>query len=228
LEYFRFNYSNNLKLVDNAHSVPLQLLATTGLVGFTSWFFVFFRVLSSKIIIEDPLKLALQFGVFSYLISGLFAIQNPGTEFQIFLICGACLSKGASKISYPKFLKVGILSFLPLIIFYVSYPFANYEKQTQILTNYGRNQASDKSNILVLEKSLKDSHDLSLLLAEAELSMAIGDKLFGLKVMQRMLDIAPQDQRTIAVVLKLADRWSDSTLADIGANLESEAQSALP
>jgi len=222
--YFRYNFSNNLKLVDNAHSVPLQLLSTVGVIGFALWIFVPLKALTGKNGADEPLFLSLKFGLFSYLVSSLAAIQVPGTEFLMFFICGALLSPHESQLKISRIQKLILLTPLIFLVLYALNSFLNYNNQTRILSNFRLGYVSNYRDIRVLEKVMSKEKDLALLFNESELAIASGDEGFGIKVAHRMIALAPEDQRTIAAVLRQAERWNDSGLANLGAKLEREAK----
>ena len=95
---------------------------------------------------------------------------------------------------------------------------------TRILSNFRLGYVSNYKDIRVLEKVMSKEKDLALLFNESELAIASGDEGFGIKVAHRMIALAPEDQRTIAAVLRQAERWNDSGLANLGAKLEREAK----
>jgi hypothetical protein len=65
-------------------------------------------------------------------------------------------------------------------------------------------------------RELKEINDIGLLLNAGRLSIGIGDREFGLLVLQQMIDVNSFDQRTIALTLQLAEEWDSSDLWKIG------------
>ena len=52
--YYRYNLSDNLKLVDNAHSLPLQIMSTAGFIGLLFWSVIFVSALKQRPQDLDP------------------------------------------------------------------------------------------------------------------------------------------------------------------------------
>jgi hypothetical protein len=71
---------------------------------------------------------------------------------------------------------------------------------------------------------LKEINDIGLLLNAGRLSIGIGDREFGLLVLQQMIDVNSFDQRTIALTLQLAEEWDSSDLRKIGYALKLKAR----
>ena len=224
--YFRFNVSENLKLVDNAHSIPLQLLATTGLCGFIAWLILFLRAIKTPILKNSPVPAALYFGVLAYLITGLFGIQVPGIEFIVYLMLGgisALVPSGRHKAfsAKAKTIPIGIL----VSILVVScLQFSVYLRQSRMLSEISYSKVDFDKGKQEFYRELKEINDIGLLLNAGRLSIGIGDREFGLLVLQQMIDVNSFDQRTIALTLQLAEEWDSSDLRKIGYALKLKAR----
>jgi hypothetical protein len=75
---------------------------------------------------------------------------------------------------------------------------------------------------------LNTIYDLEVLLKAGRLSITAQDKRFGLLVMERMINLNPLDQRSIALTLELANTWSDPQLLDLGNSLNLKAKGGEP
>jgi O-antigen ligase len=221
--YYAFNLTNNSKLVDNAHSILLQIISTTGLVGFVFWVLPFIFVLLKHKKSDSPQNTPAVFAIVGYLIVGIIAIQVPGIEFLIFTLLGYLAFQKTSneKVASLKPVGVGMLvtsSALILgVLLHISY-------KHYAVTNYLSGVTPKSVSTSDLQESLEDIHDLELLLLEGRFSMAVQDKPFGLLVLQRMTNLAPKDQRTIALAALLGNYWNDERLTKLTYQLDLEAK----
>jgi len=216
--YFRFNLTENLKLVDNAHSVPLQLLATIGLFGLIAWSILFIAAVRTPIRNKTPIDNALYFALLTYLFTGMFAIQVPGIEFIVFLIAGGVIAresigKPIKLLTNVRNILVGIL----IIVLVVSYnQFSSYLSYVNSLNEISRSGSDFNKGKFNFYEKLNGVNDVGILLNVGRLSIVNQDKELGLRVMERMINLNSRDQRTIALVLELANKWGDSELVKIG------------
>ena len=224
--YFRFNLTENLKLVDNAHSVPLQLLATIGLLGLLLWSILFIAAVRTPIQNKTPIDKALYFALLTYLFTGMFGIQVPGIEFIVYLIVGGLIARESIgkhiKPSIPaRNIQVGILV---MILVVSCNQFSTYLSNVNSLNEISRSEGDFNKGKPNLYNKLNDINDVGVLLKVGRLSMVYQDKELGLRVMERMINLNSHDQRTIALTLELAKKWGDSNLVKIGNELSVSAK----
>ena len=228
--YYRYNLSENLKLVDNAHSIPLQLMTTVGFFGLLSWSAIFISALRKSPQNLDPESKAMYFSILAYSITGLVAIQVTGMEFIVFLMLGGIMANGAKLTNIrtsaiAKWVQVCALT-LTLIISFLQ--FHSYTKVTSLLSQIMRSDESYNKNSEEFLVELNTIYDLGVLLNAGRQSITKQDKRFGLLVMERMLDVNPLDQRSIALTLELAIMWNDPKLLDLGNSLNVKAKGGEP
>jgi len=224
--YFSLNLSENLKLVDNAHSIPLQLLATTGLCGFIAWLILFLSAIKIPIHKNSPIPTALYFGVLAYLITGLFGIQVPGIEFVVYLMLGGIsasvpigrhegVSAKARKVHTGILVSLLVISFLQL---------STYLSQVNKFDNIAYSEAKYNKGKQDFFMEIQEISDIGLLLNAGKFSIRTGDREFSLLVLKQMINLNSLDQRTIAFALQLAGEWDNTELQKIGNDLNLKAR----
>ena len=224
--YFRFNLTENLKLVDNAHSVPLQLLATIGLFGLLAWSILFIAAVRTPIQDKTPIDNALYFALLTYLFTGMFAIQVPGIEFIVYLVAGGIIARE----SIGKPIKLSItarniqVGMLIMVLVVSCNQFSTYLSYVNSLNEISRSEGDFNKGKPNLYNKLNGINDVGILLKVGRLSIVAQDKELGLRVMERMINLNSRDQRTIALVLELANKWGDSDLVKIGNELSASAK----
>lgn len=224
--YFRFNLTENLKLVDNAHSVPLQLLATVGLFGLLGWSFLFIAAVRTPIQNKTPVDKALYFTLLTYLISGMFGIQVPGIEFIVYLIVGGLIARESiGKPIKPSITARNIQAGILIIVLVVSCSqFSTYLSYVKSLNEISRSEGDFNKGKPNLYNKLNDINDVGVLLKVGRLSIVAQDSELGLRVVERMINLNSRDQRTIALILELANKWGNSDLVKIGNELSVSAK----
>jgi hypothetical protein len=224
--YFSLNVSENLKLVDNAHSIPLQLLATTGLCGFIAWLILFQRAIKTPIHKKSPVPTALYFGVLAYLITGLFGIQVPAIEFLVYLMLGG-ISASVPGGQYKEFsgkartVPTGILV---LVLVFSSLQISTYLSQVNKLDNIAYSKAKFEKGKQDFFMGIQEINDIGLLSNAGQFSIRTGDREFSLLVLKQMINLNSFDQRTIAFALQLAGEWNSAELQKIGNDLNLKAR----
>jgi hypothetical protein len=228
--YYRYNLSDNLKLVDNAHSIPLQIMSTAGVIGLLFWSVIFVSTLKQRPQDLDPESKALYFSVLAYSITGLIAIQVTGIEFIVFLMLGGVLASGVKlgNVRESATVKWAQVCALTLILTVSSLQFFSYTKVTSALSQVMQSAESYNKNSELFLGQLNTIYDLEVLLKAGRLSITAQDKRFGLLVMERMINLNPLDQRSIALTLELANTWSDPQLLDLGNSLNLKAKGGEP
>jgi hypothetical protein len=224
--YFSLNLSENLKLVDNAHSIPLQLLATTGLCGFIAWLILFQRAIKTPIHKNSPVPAALYFGVLAYLITGLFGIQVPAIEFLVYLMLGG-ISASVPRGQYEEFsgnARIVSTGILVLVLVFSSLQISTYLSQVNKLDNIAYSKAKFDKGKQDFFMGIQEINDIGLLLNAGKLSIRTGDREFSLLVLKQMINLYSFDQRTIAFTLQLAGEWDSAELQKIGSDLTVNAR----
>ena len=224
LGYYKWSLLENVKLVDNAHSIPLQLLSTIGILGCIVFYWLFFTVLRGSYVVPSLTSSSIRNSILFYLISGLFGIQNPSVEFIIFLLLGflansnhSKTSKKLGKRSAELTLVVTVLAGLLFVSFHL-YPFI---KTSLALSDSSRNL--ERSN-LQIRQNIEKVYDLGLLNTAGRYSVFINDKDLGLVILQRMKKISDIDQRTIALALVMGEKYDDKNLENLGEQLNTLAR----
>jgi len=225
LGYYQLNQSGSLKLVDNAHSIPLHLLSTIGIFGALVFYALFLLILKQSYSQTNSTMNAIRNSIFFYLLSGFFAIQTPSIEGIVFLMLGYLINKdqirskgnfrdNLTRITLGSVGLVGVLSLActlsPLI---------------QISQAFGENSKNVSRTNGVIRQNINNVYDLGVLLILGKYSIAIGDKPLGLSVLNRMLNISNMDQRTIALALLIASKYEDRNLESVGIQLNEIARS---
>jgi hypothetical protein len=228
--YYRYNLSENLKLVDNAHSIPLQLMITVGFFGLLFWSAIFISALRKSPKNLDPESKAMYFSILAYSITGIVAIQVTGIEFIVFLMLGGIMANGAklTNVRASPIAKWVQVCALTLLLTITSFQFHSYTNVTSLLSQIMQSDESYNKNSEVFLGKLDTIYDLEVLLNAGRRSITIQDKRFGLLVMERMLNVNHLDQRSIALTLELAIMWSDPKLLDLGNSLNVRAKGGEP
>ena len=99
------------------------------------------------------------------------------------------------------------------------YQFSTYLSYVNSLNEISRSEDDFNKGKPNLYDKLNDINDVGTLLKVGRLSIVAQDKELGLRVMERMINLNSQDQRTIALTLELANKWGDSNLVKIGNEL---------
>lgn len=222
LGYYRFNIHENLKLVDNAHSIPLQLWSTLGIIGLLLFYGLIYQTIRQVNSEVGNLSITITFSILYYLASGVFAIQNPGIEAFIFFLLGflggsqnrRTLNSNKTKVVFIR--TISILSIIPISLT------TSAELQTSKALS-GQTIPLTQTNSQV-RMSATRVYDIGLLLKAGEYSINVSDKELGLTLLQRMMKISSLDQRTVALALLLAEKYQDENLRAIGIQLNEKAR----
>jgi len=225
LGYYQLNQNGNLKLVDNAHSIPLQLFSTIGIFGLLIFYTLFYVVIKQSYSMSNSTMSPIRNSIFFYLISGFFAIQTPSIEGIVFLMLGYLINKDQIRMK-GKFrdnsVRISLGSMALVSALSLSYFFFPHLQISQALGGNSKNLS--QSNLLI-RQNIEKVYDLGLLLNAGQYSIAIGDKPLGLVVLKRMMNVSNLDQRTIALTLLIARKYDDNNLEKIGTQLNDLARS---
>jgi len=225
LGYYQLNQTGNLKLVDNAHSIPLQLFSTIGIFGLLIFYTLFYVVIKQSYSMSNLTISPIRNSIFFYLISGFFAIQTPSIEGIVFLMLGYLINKDQIRMK-GKFrdnsVRISLGSMALVSALSLSYFFFPHLQISQAL---GENSKNLSQSNLLIRQNIEKVYDLGLLLNAGRYSMAIGDKPLGMVVLKRMMNVSNLDQRTIALTLLIARKYDDNNLEKIGTQLNDLARS---
>ena len=224
LGYYKYNYTGNLKLVDNAHSILLQITATVGVVGLAIAGFVLIRTILQSSLATCAQNSHLVAGIHFYLIAGCFAIQVPGIEFLLFFILGFGLLVEAKKEHSKQVRKplAGIIVVSALLTVVISCKaFFSY---TEFSSAVALPISSPLEGAKALNEASDSALDIGLLFRAGERAIAMKDKKLGLEILQSMITRWPTDQRTVAYALTLGNFFSDQVIVTLGQELDIAAQ----
>ena len=220
LGYYKYNYTSNLKLVDNAHSILLQITTTVGIVGLAIAGFVLIRTILLSLPNAGAKNSHLVAGMHFYLISGCFAIQVPGIEFLLFFILGFGLTTEVKteKCNQVKKPVAGMIVVSALLTVALSgKAFFSY---TEFSRAVALPISSPLESVKILSKESDSVMDISLLFRAGERAIAMKDKKLGLEILQSMITRWPTDQRTVAYALTLGNFFSDQAIVSLGKQLD--------
>ncbi len=222
LGYYRSNAYENLKLVDNAHSIPLQLFSTLGIIGFLLFFGIIYHSVRQANSYPDKFDTPIIFALIYYVVSGLFAIQNPGIESIIFFILGFLANRQNPNLKSSNKPSVSFIRVMSLLVV-VSVSISIFGQLQTSRALAGKFLPLAENN-LQIRVNTERVYDIGLLLKAGEYSIIVSDKELGLALLERMMKISPMDQRTIALALLLAESFEDESLFEIAFQLNEMAR----
>ena len=224
LGYYKWSLAENIKLVDNAHSIPFQLISTLGLFGLFIFYGLFFLVLKRSYVVSNPISITIRNVILFYLICGLFAIQTPSVEFIIFLLLGHLSNSKHSKLhkkAERKLIGITLASTALVGIITVSFHLYPLVKISQAISDDSKNLSQ---STLQIRQNFEKIYDLGLLNTLGSYSIFVNDKDLGLAILKRMINISDIDQRTIALALVMGQKFDDKNLESIGDELNTLAR----
>ena len=230
-QYGHFTISSDLKLVDNAHSILLQTLATQGVIGCILLLSFIFWVLSFRYS-EDQSDYAqwnfFQSIFFTFMAIGIIGIDHPVISFLAFLSAGVLSGKSKKSIS-AKVLKLGrprvlALHFtvVALSIFIAFTVIPNTFRELKVsnalsqLSTRNISPETFESQVLTDYKGIKNSR---LMLNVGQAFVALDNRKQSNQVASAMLAKFPDDQRTSALLFLIADKWSDQDALNLAVDL---------
>jgi len=224
LGYYKYNYTSNLKLVDNAHSIPLQIAGTVGIIGLLIWGFILLKMTYTASVNTDFKDSHLLAGIHFYLISGCFAIQVPGIEFLLFFILGYTYKANISSRNFasrgkPLAVIIAVTAILSVAV--SSKAFLTHLQFSRAITLPLYSSVKD---LQVLEGDADYLFDIGLLFRAGQRAIALKDKSLGLHILQEMMTKWPLDQRTVAYALILGATFSDEKITRLGEQLNAKAK----
>lgn len=223
LGYYKYNYTSNLKLVDNAHSIPLQIAGTVGIIGLLIWGFTLLKMTYAASVNGNPKDSYLLAGIHFYLISGYFAIQVPGIEFLLFFILGYTYKTNISSRNSASVGKPFVVIIAMATILLVAVSTKIFLKHLEFSRAVTLPLYSSES-LKILGEETDYLLDIGLLFRAGQRAIALKDKSLGLHILQEMMTKWPLDQRTIAYALILGETFSDEKITRLGEQLNVKAK----
>jgi hypothetical protein len=220
-EYGKFTLLSELKLVDNAHSVPLQIVSTQGLLGllfFFSFVFWILRLRASESLISNPYWFFWQASFFSFAVIGIIGIEHPVITSIGFLSAGvlSSMSQEHSLIQKKENYKVkskfahSLSLLISVFLLFVTFHFVNGElKAGNVISQLSQRRISVEEFDIVIRQEHEKIYNARVLLNAGEAYIAIGNQVGALKVANTMLYRFPDDQRTSALFFSIAKTWND-------------------
>jgi hypothetical protein len=221
--YGQVTLTSLMQLVDNAHSVPLQILSTLGFFGFTLWLtivFLVFKNAKSGVNEEKAEFKFFQIGFFSYLLIGIVGIEHPVIGAISWLMAGALiklsLSQGVeSKVDKPdlgaiKLEKRTILAGSVGLIAISLYLLPQQLVLGKALTDFSERNLTISEYDAVIAENLNRMWSPALLLTSGEAYIAIDQQVNALIIANVMLTKYPNDQRTSILLFAIANKWNDA------------------
>jgi O-antigen ligase len=227
-KYGQVTLTSMMQLVDNAHSIPLQILSTLGFFGFTLWLtivFLIFRNTKSGANEEKAEFKFFQLGFFSYLLTGIVGIEHPVIGAVSWLMGGALvkLSFGQelkTKVDKPalgamKLEKRTILAGSMSLIAISLYLLPQQLVVGKALSDFSeRNITSSEFDKVIIE-NLNRMWNPSLLFTSGEGYISIDQQVKALIVANVMLKNYPDDQRTSTLLFAIANKWNDAKAQEL-------------
>jgi O-antigen ligase len=229
-KYGQVTLTTLMPLVDNAHSVPLQILSTLGFFGLALWFtiiFLVFRNAKSVVNKERADFKFFQIGFFSYLLIGIVGIEHPVIGAVSWLMAGALtkisFSQGVEiKVKKPdlgaiKLEKRTIFAGSVALIAISLYLLPQQLVIGRAITDFSERSLTTSEFDIVIAKNLNRLWSPALLLSSGEVYVAIDQQVNALIIANVMLKRYPDDQRTSRLLFAIANKWNDQkaqTLAE--------------
>ena len=233
-EYGKFTLLSELKLVDNAHSVPLQIVSTQGLLGllfFFSFVFWILRLRVSESSISNSYWFFWQASFFSFAVIGIIGIEHPVITSIGFLSAGVLSSvsqehglkqkkenyKVKSKFAHSLSLLISV------VLLFVTFHFVNGELRAgNVISQLSQRNISVEEFDIVFRQEHEKIYNARVLLNAGEAYIAIGNQVGALRVANTMLYRFPDDQRTSALFFSIAKTWGDEKAYEIAIRLRDQ------
>lgn len=221
-KYGQVTLTSLMQLADNAHSVPLHILATLGFIGFALWFVVIYFVLNDS---KDGTSQEhaefkfFQVGFFSYLLIGIIGIEHPVIGVMSWFMAGVLVrlsskpessdrGEPARKISLKsekRSVFVGSLALLAVSL----YVLPQQMVIGKALTDLSERKLTNSQFDAIMVANLDRLWNPALLLTSGEAYIALEQQTNALIVANVMLKKYPNDQRTSILFFGIAEKWND-------------------
>lgn len=221
-EYGKFTLLRDLKLVDNAHSIPLQMISTLGLLGFFFYLSFVFWVLRSNRFESLPSDVNWSFwqaAFFSFVVIGIIGIEHPVITSIGFLAAGVLSANSQMLVSEPKkvysklkwkFTYSGLLVFSFFLSLSLNFLVNSELKVGNALSQLSQNKISAQKFESIVEVEYEKVYNARVLLILGEAYTAIGNRGGATNVANLMQSRFPDDQRTSALFFLIAKTWNDT------------------
>jgi O-antigen ligase len=219
--YGQVTTTTDLKLVDNAHSLPLQILSTQGLLGFGLFLSMTLWTLSkrrNKDAATDSEWGFWQAVFFSYVFIGVIGIDHPVIGSIAYLSAGVLYGKSTSqKLEVDLRSKSGkshaFRAFFPslaVLLSAMTLVFSLPEIRSSIAVyELSRQRVSPEEFNSIVDSEYKKVQNARLLLVLGQAMIAINERERANLVANRMTTSFPDDQRTSVLMFAIAEKWND-------------------
>jgi len=222
-KYGQVTLTSLMQLVDNAHSVPLQILSTLGFFGFALWLTIIFLVFKNAKagVIEEKAEFKFfQIGFFSYLLIGIVGIEHPVIGAISWLMAGALIKLSLSQVVERKEDKpnltairlerrtalAGSIALIAVSLYLLPQQLVLGNALTDLSE---RNLTSTEYDVVIAE-NLNRIWSPALLLTSGQAYIAIDQQVNALIIANVMLTKYPNDQRTSILLFAIANKWNDA------------------
>jgi len=234
-DYGKYTVTTLMQLVDNAHSIPLHLLSTQGVVGFLFYGGFLVWIFNRKLPIGTTSKAQWSFwqsGFFAYAFIGIIGIEYPAIGAMAFLSAGIMTSLSgkvevtSSKSSKSQSLVKSSKSFVLILSLFVVFSlstFANTEfRVARNISHLSEGKLSPDEFKARLARDFKKLQNSQLLLTAGQALIAINDERDAIAVANKMLESFPRDQRTSVLFLTIGNTWGNDEALRIGSRIRDE------
>jgi hypothetical protein len=234
-DYGKYTVTTLMQLVDNAHSIPLHLMSTQGVVGFLFYGVFIIWIFNRKLPIGTTSKAEWGFwqsGFYAYALIGIIGIEYPALGAIAFLSAGVITSlsgkvevtssvnsKSQSLVKSSRFF---VLMLSVFVLFSLS-TFADTEfRVARNIAHLSEGKLSAAEFKTLLAKDFKKLQNAQLLLTAGQALIAINDERDAIAVANKMLESFPRDQRTSVLFLTIGNTWGNEEAIRIGSRIRDE------
>lgn len=227
-KYGQVTLTTLMQLADNAHSVPLHILATLGFIGFSLWLVAIYFVLGNakyETTQEQAEFKFFQVGFFSYLLIGIVGIEHPVIGVISWFMAGVLIRLASQSITATKgetimgkslTLERRSVFVASLALFTVSlYLLPQQVVVGKALTDLSEQKLTNSQFDLIMVSHLDRLWNPALLLTAGEAYIALEQQANSLVVANMMLKKYPNDQRTSILLFGIASKWNDQRAQEL-------------
>jgi hypothetical protein len=233
-QYGTYTLSTDLKLVDNAHSIPLHLLSTQGVVGlfFYCIFILFILRLKPKEIVTPSNDWAFwQAMFFASAMIGIIGIEHPVISLLSFLSAGFLMSMSDRQrlfkpenisLHHQKILGAFAITFAIGISSSLLHFSQSEIRAASALTKLSNGVITPDQFVVSLRNNSQSIYNARVLLTTGQAFIAIDNRLAANNVARIMLSRYPDDQRTSVMFFAIADMWNDNEALSVAIRLRNQ------